>query len=113
MSARSVGPNLLGIGKLGREAILLNILDPNRDVKAQYINYQILTFDGVSHSGMIDSESANSITLRRFDGSTVEVLRVNIELMKSTGVSFMPVGLEKDINVNDMRHLLSYLETRE
>ena len=108
---KAVGPNLLGIGKVGREAIMLNVLDPNRDVKAQYVNYTLLDFEGVAHSGMIQAESTNSITLQRLDGSSVDVLRVEIELLKSSGVSFMPVGLDTDINVQQMRDLLSYLES--
>ena len=108
---KAVGPNLLGIGKIGREAIMLNVLDPNRDVKAQYINYTLLDFDGVVHSGMIQAESTNSITLQRLDGSSVNVLRVEIERLKTSGISFMPVGLEADIDVQQMSDLLSYLES--
>jgi hypothetical protein len=37
------------------------------------------------------------------------VLRINIEELKSTGQSFMPEGLEKQLDVAAMADLLAYL----
>jgi len=106
-----VGPTLTGIGKIGRDPLLLNILDPNRDVKAEYLVYTLKTTGGTTHTGMIQSESANSVMLRQLDGTSVEVLRVDIASLASLGVSFMPEGIEAQITVPEMSHLLTYLET--
>ena len=38
-----------------------------------------------------------------------ESIRVNIAELRSTGMSFMPEGLEKQINLQEMADLLSYL----
>ena len=90
---------------------MLNVLDPNREVKPKYLTYILETSDGLILTGMIASETANSITIRRVDGTTVAVQRVEIEALRSTGLSFMPEGLEKMIDVPAMADLLSYLDS--
>ncbi|MDA7920130.1 c-type cytochrome [Verrucomicrobiales bacterium] len=105
----AIGARLMGIGKIGREAILQNILDPNRDVKAEYLNYSLLTKSGEAYSGMIQAESTNSVTLQRLDGSSSEILRVDIASLSGMGISFMPAGLEAQIDVEAMSDLLAYL----
>ena len=58
---------------------------------------------------MIASETSNSITFIKGDNKTETVLRIDIDQMRSTGVSLMPEGLEKTIDKQAMADLLSYL----
>lgn len=104
-----VGADLKAIRNRGMPAILLNVLDPNREVKPQYLTYVVITDDGRSHTGMIQSESANSLVLRRPDNTNITILRVSIEEMRSTGISFMPEGLERQLAPQAMADLLAYL----
>ena len=76
---------------------------------AETRHYTAKMRDGRTHSGMIRSESANSLTLRRLDGGEVSILRVDIESMTGIGISFMPEGLEARIEVEEMADLLRYL----
>jgi putative heme-binding domain-containing protein len=62
---------------------------------------------------MITAETANGITLRRADGTSETLARIDIEEMRSTGVSFMPEGLEQQIDVAAMADLLAYLKSIE
>ena len=62
-------------------------------------------------TGMIAAETANSLTIRRADGTTETVLRIHIDELRSTGLSFMPEGLEKQIDVPAMADLLAYLNS--
>lgn len=107
----SIGADLAAIRDRGLEAVLLNILDPNREVKPQFLSYYLVTDAGRSITGMITAETANSITLRRADGTSETVLRIHIEELRSTGLSFMPEGLEKQIDVPAMADLLAYLNS--
>ena len=109
----AVGADLKAIRNRGMPAIVRNILDPNREVKPQYLTYVILTDDGRTHTGIIQSESANSITVRRPDNTNVTLLRIDIEDMRSTGLSFMPEGLEKQLDIQAMADLLEYLNSIE
>jgi putative heme-binding domain-containing protein len=102
---------LTAIKDRGNETILLNILDPNREVQPRYLSYLLVTDSGRSITGMIVAESANSITLRRVDGTSETVLRVNVEELRSTGLSFMPEGLEKQVDHQGMADLLAYFNS--
>jgi putative membrane-bound dehydrogenase-like protein len=106
---QEVGADLSAIGDRGREAVLLNILDPNRDVKPQFLSYVLVTTGGRVLTGMIAAETANSLTVRKPDGVEETVLRLEIEELRGTGLSFMPEGLEKQVGVAAMADLLAYL----
>jgi putative heme-binding domain-containing protein len=108
-----IGPNLAAMKARGAEAILLNVLDPNREVNPQYLNYSVLTADGRQLTGLIAAETATSITLKRADNATDTVLRIDIEQLKSTGMSLMPEGMEKQIDRQGMADLLEFLRVAE
>lgn len=104
-----IGPQLASAATRGPEAILVNVLDPNREVNPQYVNYVVITKGGRSLSGMIAAETATSVTLVRGEKASDTVLRIDIDQMQSTGTSLMPEGLEKEIDPQAMADLLSYL----
>lgn len=109
----AVGADLKAIRDRGKAAVLLNILDPNREVKPQYMSYSLVSETGQVLSGMIANESVNSITIRKPDGAEVTVLRIHIDELQSSGLSFMPEGLEKQIDKQAMADLISYLMSQQ
>jgi putative heme-binding domain-containing protein len=109
----AVGADLHAIRDRGAAATLLNILDPNREVKPQFLAYAASTVDGLTLAGMIAEETANDLTLRRADGSTVRLARADIETMESTGMSFMPEGLEEQLDVQAMDDVLAFINSIE
>ena len=105
----AVGADLNGVRTQGPASLLLNILDPNRSVKPKFLTYVVQTNDGRVLSGLIRSESSNTITLRQPDGKEMTLQRVDIESMRSTRLSFMPEGLEKQLDQQAIADLLAYL----
>ncbi|HVA48659.1 MAG TPA: PVC-type heme-binding CxxCH protein [Pirellulales bacterium] len=106
---QEIGPNLATVKSRGADAILVNLLDPSREVNPQFVNYVLLTDDGRSLTGMIAAETATSVTLRRAEGASDTVLRVNIDELRSTGLSLMPDGMEKQLTKQEMADLIAYL----
>ena len=104
-----LGPNLATIKSRGAETILVNLLDPNREVNPQYLNYVALTVDGRVVTGMIAAESASSLTLARGDKQSDALLRIDIERLQSTNLSLMPEGLENQLDVQAVADLIAYL----
>lgn len=104
-----IGPNLASAATRGPESLLVNVLDPNREVNPQYANYIAVTKDGRSASGILAGETATSITLLRGEKASDTLLRVDIEELKSTGTSLMPEGFEKEIDPAAMNDLLAFL----
>ena len=78
-------------------SLLVAILDPNRAFEAKYTSFNVATADGRVLTGMIASETATSVTLRRQEGKEDVLLRGDIEAMAGSGQSLMPEGLEKDL----------------
>jgi len=93
------------------EQIMLNVLDPNREVDPKYLTYLAITDDGRTLTGIIAAETATSITLKRAENQHNTLLRVNIEELKSTGKSIMPEALENEIDHQAMADLIAYLRS--
>lgn len=108
-----IAPNLAAMQNRGPEAIMVNVLDPNREVNPQYVNYLLVTGDGRSLTGIIAAETATSVTLRRADNETDTILRIDIDELQSTGLSLMPEGMEKQIDPQAMADLIAYLMSVE
>jgi len=106
---QEIGANLATFKNRGAETILTNVLDPNREVNPQYVNYTLITDDGRTITGLIDAETANSVTLKRAEGATDTVLRANIDELVASGLSIMPEGLEQQLNKQALADLLAYL----
>jgi len=104
-----IGPNLAAFKTRGPEAILINMLDPNREVNPLYVNYVAVLNDGRTLTGMIADETATSITLKRAENASDTVTRSEIESLVSTGNSIMPEGIEQQLDQQAVADLLAYL----
>jgi putative membrane-bound dehydrogenase-like protein len=105
-----VGPDLLSaLRNKSPETLLVDILDPSREVDPRYLNYQIITKSGRVFTGMIASETGSSLTLRRAEKAEDTILRIEIEEIQATGKSLMPEGLELQLSKQDLGDLIAYL----
>lgn len=108
-----VGPNLATLKNRGPEAILTNVLDPNREVNPAWRDYVAVTVEGTTHNGVLVSESAGSLTLRRAEAKETALLRSELEVLRDTGRSLMPEGLEKNLDAQAMADLITWMMTLE
>jgi putative membrane-bound dehydrogenase-like protein len=106
-----VGADIKSIRDRGLENVLLAIVDPNREVKPQYLAYSVETKSGRQVTGMLTAETATGITIRRPDGMSETIARTEVESLRSLGLSYMPEGLEKQIDIPAMADLLAYLNS--
>jgi putative heme-binding domain-containing protein len=104
-----IGPNLASVHQWSPEQILVNVLDPNREVAPNYIQYVFELKDGQTVVGLISDETPTSITLRRADNGQQTLLRQNISTMTSLGISLMPEGLEQAVSVQQMADLIALI----
>lgn len=107
----AIGPDLTSTASRDSEALLMHILDPNRYVLPNYLQYIVIDVTGRSHTGMIASQNANGITLKRDKNVTETILRGNVEELVGTGKSLMPEGFEKTIDRQQMADLLAFLQS--
>jgi putative membrane-bound dehydrogenase-like protein len=105
----AVGPDLAAVVAKPPQYLLIEILDPSRNLDSRYVEYMATTTAGRSFTGLLAAETATSITLRGQEGKQQVLLRGELEELSSTGRSLMPEGLEKEISPQAMADLLAFL----
>lgn len=106
----NVGPDIGDTRDKTPQYLLTAILDPNRAVDNNYFGYAVATQDGKVRTGILAAVTPTSITLKQAEGKTETILREEIEDLRATGQSFMPVGFEKNLSVAEMADLVSFLK---
>jgi putative membrane-bound dehydrogenase-like protein len=105
-----VGPDLSTVKQKTPEELIVAILDPNREVNPQYVAVRILTTSGVVLDGLVASETATSVTLKRQGGEVDSILKVRIDKMLRSTLSLMPEGLEKVLDEQSLADLIQFLK---
>jgi putative membrane-bound dehydrogenase-like protein len=104
-----VGPDLSGTGQQPRETLLVQILDPSRQVLPDFVAYNAETKSADTYTGFIANESATTVTLRRANEPDITLQRSELKELKTSGKSLMPDGMEAAINEQDMADLIEFL----
>jgi len=107
----AVGPDAVTFKAAGKDSILGNLFNPNKEVAPQFQAYAFTLKGGEVVVGMIANESPTEVTIRQPFGVEKKVLRSEIEGMKGVGMSLMPEGLEAALSVQDVADLLEFLTT--
>jgi putative membrane-bound dehydrogenase-like protein len=105
----SVGPDLASVGDKSPEGLLIAILDPNRAVEPQYVNYVAETNDGQIYSGVVGRETGSNIMLKLPGGAEQSILRGDLRSFRSTGLSLMPEGLEAGVSPQDLADVIAFV----
>jgi putative heme-binding domain-containing protein len=108
-----VGPDLAALTGRTRAALLESLLDPNRTIEERYQSYAAYGLDGRTTTGILVGETATSITLRQQEGKDATLLRSDLDELRDTGVSLMPVGFEKDLSPQDVADVLAYVASQQ
>ena len=106
-----VGPDLVERASSDRVDLLIDILDPNRTVQSNFVNYRLDANDGRVVTGILVRESAGGVTLRRGEGVEDFVARSDIEFLTSMGLSLMPEGLGDEVGPEEMADLLAFINS--
>ncbi|MEK7684572.1 MAG: PVC-type heme-binding CxxCH protein [Verrucomicrobiota bacterium] len=105
----SIGPDLAALTDKSIPTLLVAILDPNRSVEAPYVNYTAVTKNDREVSGVIVSETPNSLNIRTAVGSEEVILRTDLLEFGSSGLSLMPEGFETAFQPQDLADLIAYI----
>ena len=103
-----IGPELTGISARARQDILLEILDPNRSVEANYRLWNVTTKDGETISGRLETETQTSVEILDLTSKLHVVQRKDIASLDASVLSIMPTGFES-LPESDLAALLEYL----
>jgi putative heme-binding domain-containing protein len=105
----NVGPDLAGMSARPKDALLVDILDPSRQMAPDFTAYSVLLKNNDEVSGLIMAENEDRITLRRPNAPDDVIARANIREVRAEGKSLMPDGLEEGLEPADIANLLAFL----
>lgn len=103
-----IGPDLSGIGARPRADVLVDIIDPNRSVEANYRLWNLTTRSGDTYSGRLDGETQTSVEIFDTAGQKHTIQRKDIERLEASNLSVMPGGFDQ-LPASDLAALLEYL----
>ena len=111
---QAIGPDLRASRSNGAEQMLIHLIDPNREVAAQYVLHEIRTSNGrETIVGSIRFMNEAVIQVGLPDGTERQLLRSEGNEVKSIGRSLMPEGLEAGLSLAQMADLLAWLQEAE
>ena len=90
-----IGPDLSGATSRTPESLLVDILDPGRQIAPDYAEYAVERTTGEITTGLIASETPTRITIRHPGSPDESIPQSEIRQIRATGHSLMPVGLEE------------------
>ncbi|MHC4875351.1 MAG: PVC-type heme-binding CxxCH protein, partial [Planctomycetota bacterium] len=105
-----VGPDISDVRNRSFEALLFDILDPNSKVEPRFTDYAVITNDGRVFNGLMVSESSEVVVLRQAENKEQIIPRSDIDELRSTTKSLMPEGVEKEVTIEQMADLLTFLK---
>jgi putative heme-binding domain-containing protein len=108
----AVGPDLGTVSDKPEAELATSILDPNAAVDPVFTYTEIRLRNGTEWSGVVASETANSITLRSPGGAEQAFLRPDLEQLIRTDRSLMPEGFEQALTSEELADLIAYLKGR-
>ncbi len=105
-----IGPNLATVINHSAEKLLVNILDPNVDIQPGFQSYACLLQSDEILTGILSNETANSITIKRENGTTQVVTRLEVAELRMSKLSMMPEGLEIKFTQQELADLIAFLQ---
>ncbi|MGC4013587.1 MAG: DUF1080 domain-containing protein [Luteolibacter sp.] len=104
-----IGPDLSGVGAMGLEGVLRNVLDPNAQLESGYYRHDLTLTDGTVVSGFLVQETPDAVTIRPIGAEPRVVERKKIASHVISKRSLMPEGLLDGMDEQKAADLFSYL----
>ena len=109
---REIGPDLSEIGsKLSRQAMIESIVYPSAGISHNYEAYILVTTSGTTLTGLITSETDDSISIKGDDALIRTFPKSEIEEKVKQKISLMPADLQKVMTAQEMIDVVEYLLT--
>jgi putative heme-binding domain-containing protein len=104
-----IGPDLSSLAGRDRAWVYQNIVEPSASIHPNYVSYTVALKDGRVAMGVVRAEGADAIKVGDIDAKQTIIPRADIEEIRPSASSIMPVGLLGAIGEDRTRDLLAYL----
>jgi putative membrane-bound dehydrogenase-like protein len=106
------GPHLVDIGKrYKKEELLESILDPSKKIAQGFDTWTFVMASGKVYTGFVVLESAETVTIRKTDGLSVELPQDDIDERVKQELSMMPKGIVGNLTVEQLADVIAYLQS--
>lgn len=102
-------PDLTGYERSNLNTFLLNVVDPNAEIREGYTIQQITTHDGRMLEGRIVAQEGDVTTLQPLTGRQISISAKQIKEMKALPLSVMPERVLDPLNDQEVRDLFAYI----
>ena len=104
-----VGPDVTSNGRSDFEQLLSNVFDPSLVIGAGYQATTVTTLNGKVITGLLTQESKQLVALKAQGGEVYIIPRGDIEELRTSKVSLMPEGLERQLQPHEIADLFAFL----
>ena len=108
-----VGPDLSNLTKASRAWILQNINEPSASIHPDFATYTVALKDGRISMGIVRAEGGDTLRVGDIDAKFTTFPRAEVEEIRSSSSSIMPVGLLGALGEDQTRDLLAFLTSEE
>ena len=105
----TVGPDLSNLAGRDRAWVYQNIVEPSVSLHPAYVTYSVAMKDGQVVMGVVRAEGADSLKVGDNEGKQSVFPRAEVEEIRPSTSSIMPVGLLAAIGEEHARDLLAFL----
>lgn len=106
------GPHLVDIGRrYSKSELVESIVLPAKKIAQGFDTWLFVTSDGKTHVGFVVLESAETVTIRRTDGTSEELLQDDIDERIKQETSMMPRGVVGNLTPKQLADLIAYLQS--
>jgi putative heme-binding domain-containing protein len=106
---KKIGPELDGVGLRGLDRLLEDVLDPNRNVDANFRTSTILLKNGQFANGLVQREEGNTLIVVDEKGQERRVPIDDIDERKISKLSPMPANVSELMKDDEFPHLMAFL----
>ncbi len=104
-----VGPDLSNLSKTSRAWIYQNIMEPSASIHPDFMSYTVALKDGRVSMGIVRAEGADALRVGDIDAKLTSFPRAEVEEIRPSSSSIMPVGLLGALGDDQTRDLLAFL----
>jgi putative heme-binding domain-containing protein len=108
----TIGPDLTNIAAKGQAHIYRSIAAPSAEILLEYRPFTVALHDGRVLAGIVRAQQSDTITVTDTSAKTTTVRRSDIEQIRPSAASIMPVGLAGVLGSNGLRDLIAYLNSK-
>jgi putative heme-binding domain-containing protein len=105
----TIGPDLTAIGRKGIDQLYRSIAAPSAEVASDYVPYTVAARDGRVLAGVVRAEGASAIRVTDTNAKVTTLNRDEIDQIRPSGTSIMPVGLAGGLGEANLRDLIAFL----